>query len=79
MSDEPVVPNIEPQPADAPHEGKRVIVVGSPEHEALLKAFPNASSYADDIVIVEAPPTEEEVAAANEPEVLEDEQKDEEV
>jgi hypothetical protein len=69
MSDEPVV---------APEElankptlpGQTEIVVGSPEHEALLKANPNASSYGPDVNIVQPPePVVEDEGEPVEPEV----------
>jgi hypothetical protein len=44
--------------------GQREIVIGSPEHEALLKANPNATSYGPDVNLVQPPepePEEEEV------------------
>jgi hypothetical protein len=50
-------PAAEEVPVD-PNAGKTVIVAGSPEHEALLNQYPNASSYGPDIVIVPAPEPE---------------------
>lgn len=48
-------PTAEEQAAPDPNAGKTVIVAGSPEHEALLQQYPNASSYGPDVVIVPAP------------------------
>lgn len=57
-----------------PNAGKTVIVAGSPEHEALLKANPNATSYGPDVVIVPAPEPEPEPEAEPEAEVEEEEE-----
>jgi hypothetical protein len=75
MSDEPLVPRRDEevaaeaaQPPVDPNAGKTVIVAGSPEHEALLKSYPNATSYGPDVVIVPAPEPEpvEEVVEEDE-------------
>ena len=64
MSDEERTPRAGEEEAPVePMPGQTVIVAGSPEHEALLKAYPNATSYGPDVVIVPAPePVVEEEA-----------------
>jgi hypothetical protein len=76
MSDEPVGPNpnappgviippTDPPPPDVGGEptlpGQTEVVAGTPEHEALLNAYPNATSYAPDVNVVlpaDVPPEE---------------------
>lgn len=62
-----VAAEAEVAPEVDPNAGKTVIVSGSPEHEALLKAYPNATSYPADVVIVPAPEPEPEVVAEEGP------------
>jgi len=56
-SGEEVVPNVGEEETKP---GQKEIVAGSPEHEALLKANPNASSYAPEVNVVLPPEPEPE-------------------
>lgn len=52
-------PAEEHKPAEAKHEVRdlrRKIIAGSVEHEQLLSAHANISSYSDDVVVEQPPP-----------------------
>lgn len=46
----------EPKRDDKVRDLRRKIIAGSVEHEQLLTAYANISSYADDVVVEQPPP-----------------------